>query len=56
MKRQVDWDQLFRISKDFWTAETDNVEKYLNDQINKDLPWQMLEEIQNQRKRLRDMM
>jgi phosphoenolpyruvate carboxykinase (GTP) len=55
MKDAVNWEELFRIPKDFWMAEIDNVEKYLTDQINEDLPLPMLEEIKNLRKRFESM-
>ena len=45
------WDELFNLPKAFWKAEVDNIEKYLTDQINEDLPIQMMEEIQALRQR-----
>lgn len=42
----VDWKQLFDLPKDFWKAEMDNIEKYFTDQINEDLPPEILKEIQ----------
>lgn len=47
----VDWKQLFDLPKDFWMAEINNIEKYLTDQINEDLPQEMMEEIENFRQR-----
>ena len=37
---------------DFWKAELDNIEKYMSDQINEDLPEGIKEEIQQFRQRL----
>lgn len=53
LETAVDWNGLFDLPKDFWNAEMDNVEKYLTDQINEDLPQEMLDEIQALRQRFR---
>ena len=41
----MDWEQLFDLPHDFWQAEVDNIEQYLTDQINEDLPPEMMQEI-----------
>lgn len=52
MESSVDWNELFDLPKDFWKAELDNIEKYHTDQINEDLPTEMLKEIESLRQRL----
>ena len=49
---QVDWEKLFELSHDFWQAELDNIEKFLTDQINEDLPPEMMQEILAFRQRM----
>lgn len=51
LENPIDWNELFDLPKDFWMTEVDNIEKYLTDQINEDLPPEMLKEIQDLRKR-----
>ncbi|XP_046461281.1 phosphoenolpyruvate carboxykinase, cytosolic [GTP]-like [Daphnia pulex] len=51
LENPVDWNELFDLPKDFWMTEVDNIEKYLTDQINEDLPPEMLKEIQDLRQR-----
>lgn len=51
LENPVDWKQLFDLPKDFWIAEMDNIEKYLTDQINEDLPREMIKEIEDLRQR-----
>ena len=48
----VDWEKLFELPKKFWMSEAANIEKYLTDQINEDLPEEMRHEIQALKKRL----
>jgi len=38
LKEPVDWDSLFHIPKDFWTAEVEEIETYFKDQLPEDLP------------------
>lgn len=52
MSSPIDWNQLFDLPRDFWKAEVDNIEKYLTDQINEDLPKEMVKEIESLRQRL----
>lgn len=51
LENPVDWNELFDLPKEFWMTEVDNIEKYLTDQINEDLPPEMLKEIQDLRQR-----
>lgn len=51
LENPVDWKKLFDLPKDFWIAEMDNIEKYLTDQINEDLPREMIKEIEDLRQR-----
>jgi phosphoenolpyruvate carboxykinase (GTP) len=51
LENPVDWKELFDLPKDFWMKEVDNIEKYLTDQINEDLPPEMTKEIQDLRQR-----
>ena len=51
LENSVDWKALFDLPKDFWVTEVDNIEKYLMDQLNEDLPPEMMKEIQALRQR-----
>jgi len=55
LKDSVDWRQLFHISKTFWESEVDNIEKYFTEQINEDVPPEIIEEIKSLRQRLLKM-
>lgn len=51
IEEDVDLDKLFDLPKEWWKTEIDANEKYLTDQINEDLPKEMLDEIEALRKR-----
>lgn len=51
----VNMKELFEIKPDFWKQECDDVEKYFKEQVNKDLPAEMWEELDGLRKRTASM-
>jgi len=51
----INWEELFHLSKDFWTSEVDNIETYFSEQLNEDAPPELIEEIAKLRQRVSDM-
>jgi phosphoenolpyruvate carboxykinase (GTP) len=41
----VNWDELFRIDRPFWTEEVNSLRKYLKDNIGQDLPKELTEQL-----------
>lgn len=52
LKEKVDLDELFSVSRDFWLQEQQVIEKYLRNNVGKDLPSEIVEEIHKLRQRL----
>ena len=42
---EVDWDELFSLPKDYWTADVAETRKYFHDQVGTDMPKKVLEEL-----------
>ncbi|XP_048205613.1 phosphoenolpyruvate carboxykinase, cytosolic [GTP] [Perognathus longimembris pacificus] len=51
----VDMEELFAISKEFWEKEVEDVEKYLEDQVNADLPYEIEREVLALKQRISQM-
>uniref|UniRef100_A0A8D8Y4L6 Phosphoenolpyruvate carboxykinase, cytosolic [GTP] n=1 Tax=Cacopsylla melanoneura TaxID=428564 RepID=A0A8D8Y4L6_9HEMI len=50
----VNLKKLFFLDKEFWIKESDDIEKYFNEQVGRDLPSAMHHQIQELRLRLKD--
>jgi phosphoenolpyruvate carboxykinase (GTP) len=48
----VDMDELFSVPRDFWQKECNDIESYFTEQVNKDLPREMWQELSDLRNRL----
>lgn len=55
MESQVNMDELFSLPKDFWMEETKSIEKYFEDQINKDLPQEIADELTKLKNRVQKL-
>lgn len=55
LKQKIDMKQLFDIPKDFWSKEVVEIEKYFQEQVGKDLPKRIEEELKNLKKRINSM-
>ena len=44
--------ELLSVSKNFWTNEVEEIEHYFNEQVNKDLPPQITEQLEALKTRL----
>lgn len=47
--------ELFALSKEFWEEEVDDIEKYLEEQVNADLPCEIMQEILGLKQRISHM-
>lgn len=47
--------ELFALSKEFWEKEVDDIEKYLEEQVNADLPCEIMQEILGLKQRISHM-
>ncbi|XP_068216054.1 phosphoenolpyruvate carboxykinase, cytosolic [GTP]-like [Palaemon carinicauda] len=50
--QNIDLDELFRIPKDFWQQEIEDIEKYFTEQVGDDLPNEIAEELKKLGKRI----
>lgn len=48
--------ELFMIKKDFWRKEAMEIEKFFDDQVGKDLPAEIQDELEDLKKRIETMM
>ncbi|XP_049789355.1 phosphoenolpyruvate carboxykinase [GTP]-like isoform X1 [Schistocerca nitens] len=55
LSEKVNLEELFRIPKDFWLQEVHDVEKYFREQVGKDLPSAIAEELNRLRERVQTM-
>lgn len=55
LKKQLDFDQLFGLDKDFWTQEVQSVKKYFDEQVGADLPKEIMEQLNALKKRVSQM-
>lgn len=46
IKENVDMDELFRLPKDFWQKEVDDLKQYLDSQVGDDLPKQIVSQLE----------
>uniref|UniRef100_A0A8C5KCX9 Phosphoenolpyruvate carboxykinase, cytosolic [GTP] n=1 Tax=Jaculus jaculus TaxID=51337 RepID=A0A8C5KCX9_JACJA len=53
--RGVNLEELFAISKEFWEKEIEDIEQYLEDQVNADLPCEIKREVQALKQRISQM-
>ena len=51
----IDMQSLFHIPKDFWQQEVEEIQKYFKEQVNSDMPDQVMSELQALRQRVNDM-
>lgn len=51
----VDYDALFKISQNFWENEVNAVYKYFDEQVNTDLPTQIMKELKDLESRVQAM-
>lgn len=51
----VNVEELFRISKEFWEKEVEEIDKYLEDQVNADLPYEIEKELRALKERISQM-
>lgn len=47
--------ELFNLPKDFWLQECKEIEKYLSEQVNKDLPEEIRDELKKLEERVKNM-
>jgi phosphoenolpyruvate carboxykinase (GTP) len=55
VKGEVNMTELMSVPKQFWQEEVDNIDTYLNDQVNTDLPAEITRQIQSLRQRVNKM-
>lgn len=55
LKEDVDMKELLSISKAFWEKETEEIEVYLKEQVNEDLPPEISSQLEQLKKRINDM-
>lgn len=51
----VNLEELFDISKEFWEKEVEDMERYLEDQVNADLPYEITREVRALKQRVSQM-
>lgn len=51
----VNMKELFNLPKDFWLQECKEIEKYLSEQVNKDLPEEIRDELKKLEERVKNM-
>jgi phosphoenolpyruvate carboxykinase (GTP) len=54
MEENLDWDHLFEVDPNFWMKEADDVAKYFDEQVGKDLPEEMWSQLNALRKRVQE--
>lgn len=52
LKEQVDLDALFKLEKDFWTQETQEIQNYFDEQVGEDLPAAIQQELKKLEQRV----
>lgn len=52
LKEQVNIDEAFKLDKQFWLDECDQIRKYFNEQVGKDLPKQVSDQLDQLRERV----
>lgn len=52
LTQTVDWQELFALSKDFWTKEANDIHEYFKSQVGADLPAQIYTELENLKQRI----
>lgn len=52
LKERVDWDQLFSVPRDFWKEECVSLEKYFTEQVGRDLPTEITNQLSLLKRRL----
>lgn len=55
LKEPVDMDELFSLSKNFWLEEAFAIEKYFKEQVGKDLPEEIANQLKNLKRRVETM-
>uniref|UniRef100_T1J481 Phosphoenolpyruvate carboxykinase [GTP] n=1 Tax=Strigamia maritima TaxID=126957 RepID=T1J481_STRMM len=53
--QKVNMDELFRIPKDFWLNEANDIEKYFDEQVNADLPAPVAQQLASLKQRIEKM-
>ena len=48
-------EELFGISKEFWEKEVEEIDRYLEDQVNTDLPYEIERELRALKQRISQM-
>lgn len=54
--QNVNLSELFSINKEFWTKESNEIQTFFDDQVGKDLPIEIQEELDDLKKRIETMM
>jgi phosphoenolpyruvate carboxykinase (GTP) len=52
---EVDWDELFSLPKDYWTADVAETRKYFHDQVGSDMPKKVLEQLDDMEARFQKL-
>ncbi|XP_076869818.1 phosphoenolpyruvate carboxykinase, cytosolic [GTP] isoform X1 [Brachyhypopomus gauderio] len=55
LKEHVSLDELFEISRDFWEKEVQDIRKYFDQEVNKDLPTEMDRQLEMLTQRVREL-
>ena len=55
LQENVDMDELFRLPKDFWQTEVQEIQKYFDEQVNDDLPSEVADELKKLEDRVKQM-
>lgn len=55
LKENVNLNELFNLPKDFWMEEAFSIEKYFKEQVSKDLPNEISEQLNELKKRINQM-
>lgn len=55
IKENIDLEELFHLPKDFWLEEAFSIEKYFKEQVGKDLPNEIAEQLNDLKKRVNQM-
>ncbi len=55
MKEKIDLDEIFKVEKDFWLKEVQEIQQYFDEQVGDGLPKAIQEEIDSLKKRVSEM-
>jgi len=55
IEKEVDWDALFKLPKDYWVEDMAETRKFLETELGQDMPPAVLKEVLDQQQRVANM-